>query len=128
MSGRALSNRGERKRQKEGCPLARLRLGPNATPMGLDDSLADGESETGTGQFVAVKACKGFKNLLTILWIEPDPVVSNAYITRRSIRGWGDPNSWWLDASILDGIPDKQLKHLYELALAAPIRAPAQIV
>src|SRR3954451_17932481 len=59
----------------KGRAFSRSRIGPDLSPVPLDDSLADGKSNTGTGILCSVQPLEDPKNSLSIAWIKSDAVV-----------------------------------------------------
>jgi hypothetical protein len=98
---------------------SRLRLDPDLTSQSLDDFLADRQADPGSGDIPAVQAFEEPEYLIVIFRRNPDSVVSNLNEPFLLKRLAADPNLNGRLAPILDGIADKVLEKLDQMALAS---------
>ena len=63
-----------------------------------------------------MKAFEYSKDVLLVLWVDPDPVILNRKAPRRALIVGLDVDARWIFVAILEGIADQILEYLLQMS------------
>src|SRR5579862_3374262 len=114
-----------RKREVEGGSLIDLRFDPDASPIAVDNALADRQTNASSGNVLSVQPLEDAENLLVIFRVDTEAVVRHRKAPEAvsPFRRYMNPRR--ASAAILERVADEVLKELDEMGLITGYRGQA---